>query len=209
MNLEQLIERMIPGGRAQLEQEERDAEQEKRQQLAKSHAEQEAQIAAKKRPLDPQIEKQRADEARTFEVFRASQQKRLDLEKRRNDLHWELMSARRTFEGAMRESAPRDLLQFFIERIERLLETATAIYEHATVKNGMGETRPITLSGDAVPRRKALFALRQQVLNSWHLQPLTDQEFEEQFATAVASLPAIALPPSVEEFIARQNGAAA
>jgi hypothetical protein len=109
------------------------------------------------------------------------------------------------FANRMRSSAPIDTLRSLAARVEDLLKLAVPVVdEHQGVLTG----RTVAIAGSADARRNALFRLRDAINSTWHLLPLvTPAEFEAHFDAAVAALPAVVPPISVDEWKRREVAA--
>jgi len=205
MDVDRILEMLVPGRRAKLEEEYRAAVNAERRQQAEALAALESETRDQLRTLDLQCGKSRADLEKLIEAMRAAEEKVLALRRERQQVLGALDAARRTFEQAMRASAPADLLRSFVGRIDRLIEQAVPVTAFHTFYDGNRRQRHVEVAGDAQARRIALFRLKQQVQDGWHLEPLTDAEFEERFAKAIEAIPAMTAPPTVEEYLETYN----
>jgi len=155
------------------------------------------------------LEKCRVDENRKRDALAAATGRVRTAERQLQNEVAALEELRRRFEQTMRQTASTDLHRGFRDHVEGLIEKAVPETSYVTFRTALGERRDVPVTGDATARRRALFKLRQEILNNWPLEPLDDVAFKERFRAAVAALPAVEDPPTAEQFIARQNGSAA
>jgi hypothetical protein len=211
MNFEKvtaLIDRLVPGGLAELARRDAAAIHERRKDAARQFAEADSNVAKALDSIVTQIERANADVAKKVEALRQAEEKRTSFNRERQILLAQQSEARLACERVMRETLPAALFDEFKKRIEHLLTEAVADERVIEYRSSLGRTRHVRVFGDPTARRLGLFALRQAITDSWHRLPLSDAEFRAKFDEAIEGLPAVAPPPTDEEFIARANSAA-
>jgi len=210
MNIEritQMIARIVPGGVDALRQRELEEAQAQRSAEAQRHDAEHLRLTAELEVEDAAVAKAQADVDRKAEALAAANAKLSAALRRRLNVRATIDSQRRRFVATMRDASTMEFLESLAARVDALVLNAVPTVQHHTVYNRLRKPVEVMLSGDAGPRRVALWALRREIVQQWHLEPLSREDFEKKFEATIAKLPALIPPISVEEYVRRSNAA--
>ena len=199
MNIErvkELINRVVPGGVAAIEQREREELQAERIALSDADKKDDERHLTERKSEDAALEKKQAEVEKKRKGLAADEAQLAAMQRRRQNKSAARAATRRMYERQMRDRRP-PILDLLMGRVDRLLDDAVAPTVHDYDRSVIPQLL-ITLSGDASERRRALFALRRDIDQVWMFEPLTDDGFEQKFAQSVSALPAIQAPPTIE-----------
>jgi hypothetical protein len=197
--IEAVVNRLSPGGIAALTQRELEEIQAERVALAERSDRDKRQQAEELAVLQKVVERASAEEAKAAKAHVSATAKRVSAQRERQNCIAAGAAKRRTFEQEMRQRRSAHL-NVLVGRVDILLEQAfgTTVfdYDRSVIPHQL-----ITVVGDASDRRRALYTLRRAIDQEWQYLPLTDEEYEQRFASAVEGL------PPIDTRRARQNAA--
>jgi len=205
--IEQAVERLLPKTVVEKARRDRAADiQAKRERQAAAWHARKQKLQNEIRAFDPIIAKHR-DAEKQLDKARHEQavQTARVVHERFNVIH-QLQREELEHECAMRSTASA-IIQSFVPRVDEALKRAVPDAATFDTFDSMGLRHPVTVSGNADARRKALYMLRRDIQQRWCLEPLSDEQFQEKFERAIAMLPALVPPPTLEAFLAEANKA--
>jgi hypothetical protein len=203
----QALERIAPGAFAAAEERAREALYDQRAAAAQRHEGEQLRLTEELATATAAVAKAQSDVDRKRDLLDGAVAKLSAAQRQRANVQAALDAENRAFAASMRDASTRDFLTALAGRVDALVLDAVPAIHHHTVYNRLRKPVEVTLAGDAGPRRVALWTLKRDILQRWHLEPLSRDGFEKKFADAIAALPALIAPISVEEYVRRSNAA--